>query len=429
VAGHAGTAGAAGAGAAGAAGGAGATGTGGAAGNGGASGAPGGHAGGAGAGAPGGQSGAAGGRGGASGQGGDVGIGSGGAGGIATCQLMNVPFVPRAPTVMILVDRGGYVTGLPTADIYTNVRSAVEQVLPSWQTQVRFGLAVYVGIGSGSTCQLDTRLVDPALNNAASIKVEYDSIAALPAGTKPNTPAVEALPVVQGAFQTDTSGGNRFLLFVTTGDTDFCDDGNPDCAADAVTFQLQQMYGGTPSIGARIVGIPLSTTGSEQAVLQNFANAGVGQPAVVPGQTLTPADIYYECTGMTNGGADSWSSLYTSAGRTGVTPLAVYGSPAPAPLYMAASTSAADLASALNSALSSLGHACTYDLSAFEVIPAKAGEGSVTIDGTTIAQSPTDGWNMPSSTELVLNGSACAAAQAATSIKINFPCDALATAN
>jgi hypothetical protein len=262
----------------------------------------------------------------------------------------------------------------------------------------------------------------------------YDGVSPLPSFVTARTPAVEALPMAQAKLQPDTGGGNKFLLWVTTGDTDFCDAGDGRCAADAVTYQLQQMYGASPSIGTRIVGVPVSPTGFEPTVLQNFANAGAGQPAVVPmaaseTQTITPADVYDECMNMTDGGSDSWSSLYAAAGRTAPAPLADYGSPTAAPLFMAASTSVTDLTTAVSGALSSLGRSCAYDLSSFAIDSTKLSEGSVTIDGTTIAQNATDGWSMPSETELVLNGAACVAAQAATSVSFDFACDAIKTTN
>jgi len=400
--------------------------------SGGASGAAGGRAGAAGgqSGASGGHSGAPGGQTGAVGSGGDVGTGSGGAAGSAVdCQSEPIAFTPRAPTVLILVDRSS------SSGTYSAVRAAVEQVVSSFQHQVRFGLLDYVGDDNGESCQLLGSVIDPAIDNALGVKALYDSLGTVPSAITADRPAVQALPMVQAALQGDTGGGNKFLLWVTTGDTDFCDAADERCSADAVTYQLQRMYGATPSIGARIVGLPVSTaTGIQPTVLQNFANAGAGQPAVVPmapgeTQTITPADIYGECVGMTDGGAQSWSTLYTVGGRTAPSPLAVYGTPTPAPLFMAASTSTADVTTALDAALSSLGGSCAFDLSSFTIDPAKLAEGSVTIDGTMIAQSAADGWSMPSDTELVLNGAACTAARQATSIEFHFPCDAIRTPN
>ena len=406
---------------------------------GGQSGAPGGHAGSTGGqgGGRGGQSGAAGGQSGGAGQGGIV-IGGGGAGGgPAACQPGSLTFNPRAPTVVILVDLSGGEFTTATTGTFFNLRSAIEQTVSSLQSQVRFGLAAYVGDHASGACQLDYRSVPAALSNANAIKVLYDSLGPLqPFGAKADTPATEALPMVQSALAADTQAADRYVLFVTSGDTDFCDDSDPVCSADAVTYQLQAMYAGTPRIGSRVVGLPISTTtsGIEQTFLQNQANAGLGQPAVVPvasGQTgVTAQDVYYECEGEKNGGADSWSSLYTAKGLTTVTPLAAYGTPtASAPLYTAASTSVSDLQIAISAALSSM-VSCTFDLSSDAVDTTKLAEASVTISGTMVPQSATNGWSMPSGTKLVLNGSACAALQApGASILFQFPCDIITTSN
>jgi hypothetical protein len=397
----------------------------------------GGVAGGAGqSGAAGGQSGATGGNtggaGGAAGQGGIV-LGGGGAGGAAACQAESITFTPRAPTVLVLVDRGGASFTTATTGTFFNLRSAIEQTISTLQSQVRFGLAVYVGNHPSTTCQLDYESVAPALENAIAIKTVYDGLGPLqPFGTKADTPATEALPMAQAALKADLAAGDRYLLFVTTGDTDFCDDGDSICSADAVTYQLQAAYAGTPHIATRIVGIPVSVAaGLEPTFLQNQANAGAGQPAVVPvltGQTTpyTAQDIYFECADGTDGGADSWSSLYMTKGLTTTTPLATYGTATSAPLYMAASTSVADLTTAVSAALSSM-KSCTFDLSTFSIDTTRLGEASVKIDGTTIAQSTTNGWSMPTGTELVLNGTACAAFQTATTIGFDFPCDIVKT--
>jgi hypothetical protein len=55
--------------------------------------------------------------------------------------------------------------------------------------------------------------------------------------------------------------------------------------------------------------------------------------------------------------------------------------------------------------------------------PSKLGEATVTINGTPLTDAGV-GWNMPTPTELVLNGPACAAWRTSTgTIKFAFPCD------
>lgn len=410
---------------------AGAAGSGGAGGAGaaGAAGAAGGHAGGgAGGNAGSGARGVAGGAGSSSsGTGGDVSLGADGGLDAAACQGTSLAFTQRAPTVFILVDQGGQEFDSATTGTFFQIRTAVEAVTSALGAEVRFGFGSYVGSHASGACQLDFSSVPTGANNAAAIKALYDTLGPLqPYGTKADNPAVEALPMVRQALVADTGGGPQYLLLINDGITDFCDDGNAVCPADATTFLIQSLYLGTPSIGTLVVGVPIggTTTTMDAAVLQNFANAGAGQPSVVAGATAD--DVYDECEGMTNGGAESWQSLYVSAGKSGVTPLATYASQAgTAPLYLAASTSASDIETQIGAALSSI-KSCTFDLQQVHIDLAKLGEASVSINGNAVPLDATNGWQMPSGTKLDLEGTACATWRAGSAqIKFDFPCDSV----
>ncbi len=361
----------------------------------------------------------------------------------ASCQQKEVMFTATNPTVFILVDRSGSEFTSATAGTFFDLRTAVEQVISSTvggsslDSQVRFGVGSFVGDHASGSCLLNYQSVPIALNNAATIKTAYDGWGPLqPYGSKADTPAVEAIPMVKAALQADTGTGQKYMMIVSDSETDFCDDGNALCPADAVTHMIQDMYNATPSIGTLVIGLPTAISNIATAVLQNFANAGVGQPVAVPtgSGAATATDVYYQCTGMTNGGADSWSSLFTAAGRTGMTSLATYSATAgTATVYTPAAGGAQALADQISMALAGV-RSCTFDLPGFTIDtrdPSQLNGADiyiVTSSGSHVPLSydPTDtnGWDMTTPTELQLYGPACdqLRAPSTTDIKFNFPC-------
>jgi hypothetical protein len=354
----------------------------------------------------------------------------------AACQQKDVMFTPLNPTVFILVDRSGSEFD-NTPSTFSILRPAVEQVVAQLEGQVRFGLGSFVGDHSSGVCALNYQAVPIALNNSAAIKTAYDGWGALqPPGAKADTPAVEAIPMVRAALQADTGTGQKYMMLVSDSETDFCDDGNALCPADAVTYMIQDMFNATPSIGTLVIGLPapISNVTVATSVLQNFANAGAGQPVAIPAGTgaAAMADVYYQCNGQTNGGADSWMSLWTAAGRASLMPLATYSATGgTATVFTPSSVDTGKLVEQISMALAGV-RSCTFDLSTFKIDLTKLDEAKVYyIDGSgnpqPIALDTTNanGWDMTSATELQLFGSACTSLRAPTTtdIKFNFPCD------
>ncbi len=388
--------------------------------------------GGAGAGASGagggGQAGAGGAAGGAgsAGPGGTTGsAGSTGSGGSGSCQAQQgLSFVPRTPTVLIFVDRGGTEFTTATTGPFFNVKTAVEGAIANVEAQYRLGLAVYVGDHSSGSCQLNYDSVPIAVNNAFAIDAGYEALGPLQPYTtaKADTPAVDAIPLAQTALTSDPGNGGKYLLFITGSLVDFCDDSLEDCSADAVTGQIQQMYAGTPSIGTLVVGLPVNASGGAQ-VLANFANAGAGQPVfALDGSAL---NLYSECEA---GGPAGWRTMLAATGKTGKVPIANYSSAVgTASVFMSASGSATDIETAVNAALAAA-KSCTFDVATFSIDPSKLGEGTVTLGGLKVPQDGSIGWSMPTPTELVLNGYACSIwRQPNAAISFSFPCDAILT--
>src|SRR4029077_16208717 len=168
-----------------------------------------------------------------------------------------------------------------------------------------------------------------------------------PPGAKADTPASAVIPMVRTLLQNDTGNGQKYMLLVTDSETDFCDDGSAVCSADAVTHEIQDMY--AAGIGTLVVGLPTPTGGIAAQVLKNLANAGAGQGVVTPPGVPTVADVYYQCTGA---GKGQWMSMYTAAGRTGMTPLATYSATAgTAAVYAPSSTMQQALVDQISAAL------------------------------------------------------------------------------
>jgi hypothetical protein len=332
-------------------------------------------------------------------------------------------FTPRTPTVLILVDQGGAEFTSATAGNFFNVRTAVETAIAAVDGQYRFGFGSYVGVHSSTTCNLQYTSVPIAAFNTFAIEATYGTLGPLlPYNTnKAETPAVEALPLAQAALAADTGNGGRYLLFFTTGGTDFCDDSVFTCSADAVTYEIQKMYAGSPSIETLVVGLPPAMT----SFLQEFATAGAGQPMGALDPT-TASNYYALCDVNTDGGAESWPSLFVASGKTAPDVLTTYAGPAgSAPLYMAASNSVADIETQVNAALAEA-KSCSFDLSTYSVDMNKLGEATVTLNGTRVPQDASLGWTMASPSQLVLNGFACTTWRTpAATIAFDFPCDIL----
>ncbi|HVY37028.1 MAG TPA: hypothetical protein VHM31_03815, partial [Polyangia bacterium] len=333
--------------------------------------------------------------------------------------------------------------------IFFNLRPAVEQVVMQLQDQVRFGLASFVGDHATGACKLNYQSVPIGQNNYAAIKAAYDSWGPLmPFGAKADTPMTDAIAMVRAALQADTTSGQKYMMVVTDSETDFCDDGNHVCPADAVTGLIQQMYAATPSIGTLVVGLPSQQSQISTPVLQNFANAGAGQPIVLPAGSgaATPMDIYYQCNGVA-----PWMSLLTAAGKT-MAPLATYGTAAgTAEVYTPSGTDTASLTTAISAALNGV-RSCTFDLSTFQIDADKLDEAIITlIDSSAgpmdipLDKNSKNGWYMTditastnakgvvthTATQVQLFGQWCDNLRKSTTtdIKFNFPCDIIIDIN
>src|SRR3954454_955672 len=130
---------------------------------------------------------------------------------------------------------------------WSTLKTAIGPLLTQLDGQVRFGFTTIFGTdptnGRGGMCPLiDGTLADniaPALNNASTIKAKYDDLAwpnandVVMTGKKWESPAMYAIRAAAKALAADTSPGDKYILFITDGQEDFCDDSLEVCASDS----------------------------------------------------------------------------------------------------------------------------------------------------------------------------------------------------
>jgi von Willebrand factor type A domain len=341
---------------------------------------------------------------GAGGGGGDGALttGSDGPGGFSSggitsggCQQFAIAFEPQTPTVMVLVDRSG---SMFDSGFWDPLKTAVLKVVEKTQDKVRYGLLTFTGI-AGQECPLVTGTNSFALNSYASLKTAYDAASIKP-GAKLETPTgmvinEKVIPDLL-AFK---EPGKKYILFVTDGEPDRCDDGNPVCARDDVVGAVQSAF--AQSIGTFVFGLQANAALGQH--LQDVANAGAGQAVMTPGDALV--------NGCLGGDATKAKGKYAAAGGT-------------TKFFTPDATDATALENALSAAVAGA-QSCTFDLQGkIEVDLANAGLGHVLIDGKAVPYNAQNGWQMTSPTQLELVGDACSLLKNATmGISFDFPCD------
>jgi hypothetical protein len=312
---------------------------------------------------------------------GNHGVGGGGvvpdAGG-GTCQQVPFNFVPKTPTVYVVVDRSGSMfdclstpgnvePSCPTASdtSWSKLKDATEMVISALDTQVRFGFAAFMGTNpmAGGTCPIISK-VAPKLDNSTDIKTLYDSLPFPPnstqSGVKFETPASDTITMIGTELSQDTTPGDKYILFVTDGQPDYCDDSNSLCAPDSVIAALQAQKK-TNAVSTIVIGLQTSNFDLPAGILQAFANAGAGEPTVAPlraGAADTFA-FFDQCNSVAGWHADLVASKQAQV--RGVT-LGTYSTTAgPTKPYTPTATDQTMLVSQLSAALSGV-KSCTFDL-------------------------------------------------------------------
>jgi len=366
-----------------------------------------------------------------------------GTGGGETCQEFALSFTPKVPTVYVLVDRSKSM--FEATDFWGNLKGAALPVLQDLQADVRLGFGTYTG-GDG-TCQGLQPGAPIAVNNYAAIEAAYNGLDYMGSGDTPTPAAIEQVRELLLADKeaAGAAAGDYYILLITDGDPDFCDNPNPICPADALIASLQL----TAAAGVRtlVFGIDNPQLNPElrtAGIFDLYAQAGWGEvPMWADGLNVTAYNGKLESQCESQPG--SWEALRTANGNAPVeadcSPLPSEGNEAcflPAGKYGAAAgtrkaflnTDPAALGSVIRSSLESL-KSCTFDLSTsnVEVDLAVAGEGRVWInDKDKVGPSlPLSQWQMVNSTTLELLGEACDTwlQPEVSDIAASFPCEAI----
>lgn len=355
--------------------------------------------------------------------------GVGGAGG--ACMQAKYSFVPKTPTVFLLVDQSGSMftcrsnPGATSAcanhtdTSWYPLRDGVLEVVGQLGKQVRFGFGAFTGeMGDAQCPKLDP--VAPALDNFAAISTQYQ---ALTAPRKGETPTKNALVSVGTLLAADAAPGEKFILFVTDGQPDYCDDGNALCPPDSVVGELQTLS--KAGIKTLVFGISSPLTTISDASLAAFANAGAGEPVAPIVQNL--GTIYDNCAHVA-----PWAADLATAGKTAMAGQTVGDYSAAgggrAQVYKPDVTNQQALVEAISAALSGV-KSCVFDLGmldgkAIKVDLKQLDQAHVVVMGTEIPRDDANGWRMNTGTELELVGSACATWRKPenATIDFQFPC-------
>jgi hypothetical protein len=299
-------------------------------------------------------------------------------------------------------------------------------VVTADDAQVRFGFSDAWGTNpsAGGMCPSQqgmlTDNVAPAFANGAAIMAKYDSLPAPPnssvVGTKFESPVSSSIKVVGQALSAISAPGEKYILLVTNGWSDYCDDGNSLCPPDSVVWRIQA--GKLAGITTLVIGIDTPDLTQPTGVLQAWANAGVGESTVAP---LRTGDSVFAVYDQCNGSA-AWHADLVESGKPiarGST-LGTYAATAgPSRAYTASAADQAAIAARLKS--------CRFDLAGngLHVDTTKLSLAHIKIAGAEVPLGATDGWSMSSDTQVVLNGAACTTWRTPghDAIDFQFPCD------
>ena len=364
------------------------------------------------------------------------------------CQQAEREFVPNIPTVYMLVDRSGTMFD-PIGDVtaWSALRGGVLQVMQELEASVQFGFAAFSGaraaaVGGVPQCNLEVPSVSPALNNFGAISALYEPLERPTSVEQKETPTVLALKEVAEELRGITTPGDKYILFVTDGEPDYCDDGNAICPPDSVVGLLQSLSATVDATGAPqtpihtlVFGISSPTASIRADILQAFANAGAGlatsPPSQNPNQAPDPNSIWDQCNGVPGWAADfALTGKPLTRGQTIGTYVADPTLAGAAPVYRPDPTNQAALTDQLRVALAGV-KSCTFDLGEdgvkVDLTRTDLGDRArVIVNGTAVAFDAANGWSMANETTVTLAGAACdmwRTPEMATSISFDFPCD------
>jgi len=372
----------------------------------------------------------------------------------AQCQQFQVVFEPKTPSVYVMVDRSGSMfscvnetnpqappCATPANSYWEQLKSSILTVVTELEADVRIGFAAFNGV-NGGTCP-DIRKVSPALNNAKAIETLYKSLPFRTSNDKWETPTRRTLEMLGAELTAITEPGDKYILFVTDGEPDYCGDGNLLCPPDSVVAELQALKAqpAPNSISTIVFGLQSKVGDISPTVLQAFANAGAGEATMAPSRGNLDAFAFFDqCFPGGDSSAAGWKADFLKVhpecmtnsndcrGKTIGTYTATTAAAAgPTKPFTPDPSSSTAIITQLRAALSGV-KSCSFDLGGHVMVnTARLNEAVIKIDGAVIPLDPTskNGWNMSTPTQLELHGTACDTWRNPTAkdIDFGFPCD------
>lgn len=354
------------------------------------------------------------------------------------CDEFDVKFEPQTPTVYVLVDASSSMSEL---GFWEPMKTGVLNVVQELTADVRFGLGTYTGTQTMCT---GLNNVTPTLdtNNYQVIADAYNAIPAPPVSMDPSekqeTPTPLAVQSATELLLADESPGDRYILLVSDGEPDFCNDTTANCAVDGTVAAIQ--YARTLGVTTLVFAIDSEAIANPQ-YFDYFAQAGAGEQPNWPIGLNLQADGYSgqvdsEC--KSSPVAAEWSALREANGNApdpAVCPPTGTGNQncfLPAGDYSAAggtttailNSDPAALAEQILASVSGL-KSCVIELN-FDVNPGSEDKGEIFVEDME-TPIPRDQWRMNDTYIIELLGDACTYWQTpeVTTFFAGFPCEAV----
>ena len=196
--------------------------------------------------------------------------------------------------------------------------------------------------------------------------------------------------------------GDKYIIFITDGQEDYCDDALEICASDSTVGALQAAF--AANIRTIVFGLQTMQFNLPGGVLEAFANAGAGEPTV-PGLTagLDPTAIFDQCQGVMPWRTDLTASGHPTA-RGPTAAVGTYGTTGgPTKPFKPNAANQDMLVTQLSTALAGV-KSCTFDLNdvsgkSIKVDTTKLNQAHVRIEGTEVPLSATNGWTVTRSAD------------------------------
>lgn len=329
----------------------------------------------------------------------------GGSGTTRGCNQLSVAFEARTPTALIIVDRSSSQWDGEPNHTWEPMKQGLLDVVEQVQGDMRIGVVTYTG-RNGGTCPDLSPGVDEigfALNNLDAVRTAINAVDR--PDYKGETPTSAAINAALPVLLADTGPGEKFILLVTDGDPDFCDDPEKVCPMDAVVGAVQNAYSlgvSTTVFGLRRNGVDLS-----ERHLSDVANAGAGLPVRLPDNVPNLEQFSNRCNTPAVGNYSPTSGN--------------------AEYFQANGVDQIELQSALNAIVLGI-RSCVFDLAgAVEVDLDRASLATIRIDqDAPLTFGDANGWEMRSETQVELLGDACQRLKrpGTRGVDFDFPCEA-----